>query len=99
MTLSRIKAFFASLAEPEPRRDWFFSLMGALILFLALLAYAAFVFFSIQSGTVFTDSVASVRPIPLTRGEVQDLLATYQARQVNYAARNLPAPPLVDPSK
>jgi len=95
----RTKNLFASFREPDPSRDWLLSLAGAGTIFLVLFAYAAFVFVSIQSGAIFSGIHAPVPQIPLTRGDLEDALATYQARQVNYAAHNLPTPPLVDPAK
>ncbi len=98
MTFSRIKQLLASFAEPDPRRDWFVALIALVLLFLAFWAYAAFLFFSILSGTVFAGGGRPAPHITVTRADIQNTLATYQTRQVNYAAHNLPAPPVVDPA-
>jgi hypothetical protein len=95
----RTQNLLALFRKPDPSRDWLLALAFAGIVFLAFLAYAAFLFISIQSGAIFSGVRVPAPQIPVTRGDIQSILSTYQARQVDYAAHNLPAPPLADPSK
>lgn len=92
-----LKTFFSSLKEPNSRRDWLLSLVILFVVFLGFLCYASVLFFSIQSGSAFSATPTPTEAIPVTRGEVETLFATYENRQLNYTAHNLPAPTIIDP--
>lgn len=97
--MTSIKRFIASLAQPDPSRDWLVALAFASLIGFLLLLYAVFLFYSIQSGSAFSEPKAVAPEMPLTRASLEDTVNAYQARQTNYAAHNLPAPVLVDPAK
>ncbi len=97
--LSQIGRFLASFARPYPSRDWFFGLVLIFLVFLMLTSYAVYVFFAVQSGTLFAGSEGTPPAIAVTRGEVTSVLDLYRARALNYSVHNLPVPRVVDPAK
>ncbi len=97
--ISSIGRLLVSLTHPEPSRDWFFALVLIFVVFFGLTFYAVYIFFAVQSGTLFVIGAGSGVPVSVTRGDIESVLDTYRTRSVNYAAHNLPAPPVVDPVK
>jgi len=99
MSVGSFKEWLSSLGRPYPARDWMLVLSACALILLALLAWAGPLFFSIESGSAYVVGEPSPeRSVKMTRSDVQNVLDTYTARSVNYAAHNIAMPHVVDPA-
>ena len=99
-TLENITLFMASLLKPHPGRDWMIIFILTLMIGIACMVIAGYLFIGIRSGTIVGESYADdLKPPQITRGEIEKVLETSKARALNFNERNFPLPTLFDPSK
>jgi len=91
--LQGIPDFFASLAHPNPERDWFFTLAFLLLPAACFALYAAYTFFGLQSGFIVSSSPAPFPAQTITEEEIQSVLNSYRARKARYDAGSQTAVP------
>ncbi len=96
--LTNMSASITNLLKPHPGRDWLIIFGIMLVVFIAVIAFAAYLFFGIRTGRIVGSSGADTLKQPtVTRGEIDAVLENFRMRQLNFNERNFPLPPLVDP--
>ncbi len=94
-----IGSYFALLLKPHPGRDWLIVFVFMIIVLLAVVSFAAYLFLGIRTGSIVGASTADVpTPPQVTRGEIEIVLESYRKRVLNFNERNFPVPTLFDPS-
>ncbi len=95
-----LKDVALAFITPLPARDWFVILCLTILLFVACVSYAGYLFLGIQGGTIVGTVSTERPPLPsVSRADLTKTLETYRIRKANYDARNFPRPALVNPSK
>lgn len=96
--LLRFNSLFQSLIRPYPGRDWFLTLAALALVLILFVSYDGYLFFGIQSGSLFEPVGVSGASLPaVTRGDITTVLEIYHTKKTNYENHNLPLPPLDDP--
>ncbi len=82
-----LQSFFFSFTHPDAARDWFAVLLLAAFTLLGLTLYASYLFFGIESGSIFNPpSPVSLGTPSVSRTDLETVLTLYRARQTNYNA-------------
>lgn len=90
--------FFRALARPYPSRDWLIALIALFFLFLALAFYGVYLYFGVETGSLLGSTNANpASVIKVTKADIQNVVAAYNARIVNWNAHNISAPNVADP--
>lgn len=95
--LTRILDSLASLAHPNPERDWLLTLGIILVPFLCLMLYAAYTFFGLQSGFIIRSNPAPFPSQTITEEEIESVLDIYRARKAKYEAGTPALTPALPP--
>lgn len=96
--VSTVLQWLAGFRKPYPGRDWAIVAGIALVLLFSGLAFAGYLFWSVQTGAIISASQEVPRaPIPVSRDAIKKVLETYGARATNYAAQNFVGVNLADP--
>jgi len=99
-TVKNATSFLISFTKPHPSRDWLLLLAVFSAGFVFCIGIAGFLFLGIRSGTIVGRAEGNTPSAPsVTRGELKEVLGTYQKKETNFNARNYPTPALSDPSR
>ncbi len=95
-----LKNFALSFVTPLPARDWFVALCLFILLFVACVVYAGYLFLGIRAGTI-VGSVETSHPVlpAVSRDDLSKTLDGFRTRKANFDARNFPRPVLSNPAK
>lgn len=89
-----------SLVRPHPLRDWYIVLAFVTVVFISVVATTTGLFLGIRSGSITTPPNIAVGALPsISREKLEETVAEYELRQINYVAGNIRTPDVSDPSR
>jgi hypothetical protein len=98
LNLVALTKFFQGMTRPYPGRDWVIILGVVGGLSVSGIAFAAYIFLGVQTGSIVSGTTNTPRaPIPVSRDAIKTVLDTYQIRANNFASKTFPAVDLSDP--
>lgn len=81
----KLQHFFSSLITPFPARDWAISLVILIMLFVGLVAYAAYLFTGIRAGTIVGEAPAVSGALPnVSRADLMNTLEIYRLKRAKF---------------
>lgn len=89
-----------SLVQPHPLRDWYIVLALVTVVFISVVTTTTSLFLGIRSGSITTPPNTAVGVLPsISREKLEETVAEYELRQINYNAGNIRTPDVPDPSR
>lgn len=96
--LNAFLAWLASLGTPYPARDWALILLLATLLCIGHIAFAAYLFVGVQTGSILSGTTRIPEPPrAISREAIKLAIESYQVRAANYAAKNFTTVRVIDP--
>ncbi len=99
-SLNSLSQFVASFTRPHPARDWLLVFAVGLVVFVALVVFAVYVFIGIRSGRIVGTAEGEAPKLPhVSREEIQTTVERYEARKTIFEAGTYVVPDLDDPAR
>lgn len=99
-TLRTIATTLRSFSSPHPLRDWLTVLVLAAVALVAFVGTSTYYFFGLRSGSLIGTQTVQVSRVPqVSRQELEDLVALFETRTLNFDSGNFPTPDVTDPSR